>query len=234
MALQHHYDTMRQLASHQLVHGQAELDPWLIQATLDERRGLTLRARPPAHIIARIQELVAAFQQVEPDQYYYPGPEIHLTISSLISAYPGFTLQQIAPLAYQQVVRHSLAQSRPFALTYSGVTASPGAILLQGFPQGDTLQQLRTKLKRCVEQAGLSHSIDARYALQTAHATLVRFRAPLRQPAQIVNLIQAYQQTFIGSFEVDTLELVYTDWYHRAAHTVVLETYSLDPKQTAS
>jgi 2'-5' RNA ligase len=234
MELQHRYDTMRQLAAHQFVHGQAELDPWLTPATLDERRGLTLRARPPAHLIARMQELVAAFQQVEPDQYYHPGPEIHLTISSLISAYPGFTLQQIAPLAYQQVVGHSLAQSSPFTLTYCGVTASPGAILLQGFPQGDTLQQLRTKLKSDVEQAGLSHSIDARYALQTAHATLVRFRAPLRQPAQVANLIHAYQQTFIGSFEVDTLELVYTDWYHRAAHTVLLETYSLDPKQTAT
>jgi 2'-5' RNA ligase len=216
MELQHRYDTMRQLAAHQFVHGQAELDPWLTPATLDERRGLTLRARPPAHLIARMQELVAAFQQVEPDQYYHPGPEIHLTISSLISAYPG------------------LAQSSPFTLTYCGVTASPGAILLQGFPQGDTLQQLRTKLKSDVEQAGLSHSIDARYALQTAHATLVRFRAPLRQPAQVANLIHAYQQTFIGSFEVDTLELVYTDWYHRAAHTVLLETYSLDPKQTAT
>ena len=167
---------------------------------------------------------------MEPDQYYYPGPEIHLTISALISAYPGFTLQQIEPLAYQQAVRHSLAQSTPFTLIYSGVTASPGAILLQGFPQGDALQQLRTKLKSCVEQAGLSHSIDARYALQTAHATLGRFRATLRQPAQVVSLIQAYQQTFIGSFEVDTLELVYTDWYHRAAHTTLLETYSLDSK----
>jgi 2'-5' RNA ligase len=107
------------------------------------------------------------------------------------------------------------------------VTASPGAILLQGFPQDDALTQLRTQLKHGVEQADLWHFIDARYALQTAHITLARFRAPPRQPAQLVQLLDAYQQTFIGAFVVDTLELVYTDWYHRAAHTVLLEPYSL-------
>jgi 2'-5' RNA ligase len=227
MELQHHYATMRQRAAHQLGHGQAEVDPWLTQLTPDERRGLTLRARPPAPLATRIQEVVAAFQQLEPDQYYYPASELHLTVSALIAAYPGFTLQQLAPRAYQQAVGQSLAQSSPFTLSYSGVTASPGAILLQGFPQGDALTQLRTQLKHGVEQAGLWHSIDARYALQTAHITLVRFQAPLRQPAQLVQLLDAYQQTFIGAFVVDTLELVYTDWYHRAAHTVLLETYSL-------
>jgi 2'-5' RNA ligase len=227
MELQHHYDTMRQRAAHQLGQGLVEVDPWLTQGALDERRGLTLRARPPALLTARIQEVVAAFQQLEPDQYYYPAPELHLTVSALIAAYPGFTLQQIAPSAYQQVVGQRLTQSSPFTLSYSGVTASPGAILLQGFPQDDALTRLRTQLKHGVEQAGLWHSIDARYALQTAHLTLVRFRAPLRQPAQLVQLLDAYQQTFIGAFVVDTLELVYTDWYHRAAHTVLLETYSL-------
>jgi 2'-5' RNA ligase len=227
MELQHHYATMRQRAAHQFGQGLVEVDPWLTQLTPDKRRGLTLRARPPALLTARIQEVVAAFQQLEPDQYYYPASELHLTVSALIAAYPGFTLQQIAPSAYQQAVGQSLAQSAPFPLTYAGVTASPGAILLQGFPQDDALTRLRTQLKHGVEQAGLWHSIDARYALQTAHITLVRFRAPLRQPAQLVQLLDAYQQTFIGAFVVDTLELVYTDWYHRAAHTVLLEIYSL-------
>jgi 2'-5' RNA ligase len=227
MDLHHHYATMRQRAAHQFGQGLVEVDPCLTQLTPDERRGLTLRARPPAPLIARMQEVVAAFQHLEPDQYYYPVPELHLTVSALIAAYPGFALQQIAPYAYQQVVSRSLAQSAPFTLSYAGVTASPSAILLQGFPQDDALTQLRTQLKHGVEQAGLWHSIDARYALQTAHITLVRFRAPLRQPAQLVQLLDAYQQTFIGAFVVDTLELVYTDWYHRAAHTVLLETYSL-------
>jgi 2'-5' RNA ligase len=169
MELQHHYDTMRQRAAHQLGQGLVEVDPWLTQGALDERRGLTLRARPPALLTARIQEVVAAFQQLEPDQYYYPAPELHLTVSALIAAYPGFTLQQIAPSAYQQVVGQRLTQSSPFTLSYLGVTASPGAILLQGFPQDDALTRLRTQLKHGVEQAGLWHSIDARYALQTAH-----------------------------------------------------------------
>jgi 2'-5' RNA ligase len=92
MELQHHYDTMRQRAAHQFGQGLVEVDPWLTQGALDERRGLTLRARPPAPLATRIQEVVAAFQQLEPDQYYYPASELHLTISALIAAYPGFTL----------------------------------------------------------------------------------------------------------------------------------------------
>jgi 2'-5' RNA ligase len=150
--------------------------------------------------------------------YYYPSAEVHVTILPIISAYPGFTLSMIEPLAYQQAVRHSIACSGPFTLTYTGVTASAGAILLQGFPQDETLQYLREQLRTVFQQSALSHSIDARYPLFTAHATLVRFRSPLRNPARVVDWIQAHAQALLGSFTVDTLELVYNDWYHRATH----------------
>jgi 2'-5' RNA ligase len=227
MDLQHQYDRMRQLACRQLVRGEVELDPLLALAVPDERRGLTLRARPPALLTAPIQELLAEFQRLEPEQYYYPGPEVHITILAIISAYPGFTLQMIDPSAYREAVRQSLARSGPFTLTYSGVTASPGAILLQGFPQDEMLWHLREQLRTCFQQSRLSHSIDARYPLQTAHSTLVRFRSPLRNPARVIEWIQARKQAFIGSFLVDTLELVYNDWYHRTPNTVLLEAYSL-------
>ena len=43
----------------------------------------------------------------------------------------------------------------------------------------------------------------------------------------LLHQLRHYQECFFGSFEVDTVELVYNDWYQRARHTVLLEKYFL-------
>ncbi|MVN75625.1 mutarotase [Hymenobacter sp. HMF4947] len=226
MNLSAHYDAMRQAALPQLARGAAALDP-LLDSAQDSRRGITLLARPPAAITDLIEGIMADFQFLEPGQYYYPVIDIHLTILSIISCYPGFTLALIDPARYQAIV-HALLQARPpFRIRFAGLTASPGGIMMQGFPQDAGLANLRDAMRAAFRQSGLPHSIDQRYSIQTAHATIIRFRTKLLQPKLLVEKIEQYESLFIGSFEVNTLELVYNDWYQRAQHTVVLEKYSL-------
>lgn len=226
MTLPDYYDAMRTEAVGRLLRGEAELDSQL-DSGHDTRRGITLLARPPASVIAALEALMADFRRLEPEQHYYPATDIHLTILSVISCYPGFTLAQISPADYRTSVRQILQSSRPFTITYSGLTASPGGIIAQGFPEDDGLQQLRDNTRQFFRHSALQQSIDQRYSIQTAHSTLIRFRRPLRNPAGVVELIGRYQHRFIGSFEVNTVELVYNDWYQRAANTMLLEKYVL-------
>jgi 2'-5' RNA ligase len=226
MDLQAHYDTMRKTAFGKLAHGEADLDT-LLDSEHDTRRGITLLARPPACITSVIEALLADFQQLEPDQYYYPTSDIHLTILSIISCYQGFTLDVINPEGYRQAISTILQHISPFRIRFTGLTASPGGIIVQGFPEDAGLQHLREQVRRCFQASNLQQSIDQRYSIQTAHSTVVRFRKKLVDPARLLQAIERYEHFIIGSFEVDTLELVYNDWYQRQENTILLETYPL-------
>jgi 2'-5' RNA ligase len=226
MDLQAHYDAMRQDAFQKLSRGEADLDT-LLDSEHDTRRGITLLARPPARITSLIEALLADFQQLEPTQYYYPTSDIHLTILSIISCYQGFTLDAIDPEKYKQAVRTILQHTSPFRIRFTGLTASPGGIIVQGFPEDTGLQSLRNQVRRYFQASGLQQSIDQRYSIQTAHVTVVRFRNKLADPARLRQAVERFEHYNIGSFEVDTLELVYNDWYQRQENTILLETYPL-------
>ncbi|UOQ51145.1 2'-5' RNA ligase family protein [Hymenobacter cellulosivorans] len=227
MNLPDYYAAMRQAAFLQLGQGQAELDPLLHSAATDTRRGLTLLARPPAAVAAAIEAVLADFRQIEPDQYYYPVSDLHLTVLSIISCYSGFTLDLINPADYQQAVRRIVESAKPFTIRFAGLTASPGAIIVQGFMVDEGLSELRNQVRAFFRHSELQQSIDQRYSIQTAHATVARFTTPLRDPARLMEKIRQYEHCFFGDFEVQDLELVYNDWYQRAGNTVLLEKYSL-------
>src|SRR6185295_16432147 len=62
----------------------------------------------------------------------------------------------------------------------------PAAITrIAGFVEGDRLNQLREAIRSALGRAGLGESLDARYRIVTAHATIMRFRVPLRNPPQL-------------------------------------------------
>ena len=231
MNLTEYYDAMRQAALPKLAQGAAELDK-LIDSAQDRRRGITLLARPPARITAIIEGIIADLKRAEPDQYYYPAADIHLTILSIISCYNGFTLDLVDPAAYKTAVRAILQPIRPFIITYNGLTATTGGIIIQGFPQDEELTQLRNATRGFFQHAGLQHSIDQRYNIHTAHSTVMRFKTLLQNPQLLLEKIEHYQHYFIGSFEVDTVELVYNDWYQRTSNTVLLGKFSLGAAAT--
>lgn len=225
MNLPEHYTAMREATVRRLLHEGADPDP-LLHSPQDTRRGLTLLARPPA-ITAAIEHMLADFRAIEPAQYYYPTSDIHLTILSIISCYPGFTLAQIDPAAYRQALRQITQQARPFRIRYEGLTASPGGIMVQGFPEDDGLENLREATREFFRHSSLQQSIDARYSIHTAHSTVIRFTQPLADAPALVAKLALYQEQYFGTFEVDTVELVYNDWYQRAPNTVLLEKHAL-------
>jgi 2'-5' RNA ligase len=224
--LEQHYQSLWLQSLQKFEQQQFETDP-LLTATKDSRYGITLLARPSAQVKQHIQHSLAELMQLEPQQYYYPASDLHLTVLSLISCYAGFTLSQIDTAAYVELVEEVLADAAPFRLHFRGITASPSCVLVQGFFDDQALNQLRAKLRLAFGLSSLQHSIDQRYAIQTAHMTVLRFSQQPAQPELFLEKIKALTSVDFGSCVIDELELVGNDWYQRQQNTVLIKSLRL-------
>ena len=99
--------------------------------------------------------------------------------------------------------------------------------MIQGFPTDETLNNLRNKLRENFKNSGLQQSIDSRYTISAAHATVMRFQDKLQDPKKLIEISEKYRDYDFGEFEVKNLELVYNDWYQRKSNTRVLGDFGL-------
>lgn len=218
-----HYDLMWRDAVRRLQDGQYELDP-LINARGDTRRGVTalayLKGNP--HLTKEIGDFLTELKRVEPRQYFYPESDLHLTILSIISCEPGLRLGELDREAYSKTFRRAVQNAGPIKIHFRGVTASPSCILVQGFPEGEGLGRIRDRLREAFGASGLKTSIDARYRVSTAHATVVRFRAPIRDAEWLLKSLSPYREHHFGTLEVDEVGLVFNNWYQNQWATTTL------------
>lgn len=214
MNLKQHYHNLYLESLQRIKADQYQLDP-LLDAETDTRAGLTLLIRPSLPVKKAIQSFLEQLKAIDPHQYYYPESDLHITVMAIISCYEGFVLEQIEVAEYVKLIQKSLEGVSSFAINFRGLTASPSCILLQGFWKEDTLNQIRENLRFHFKNANVQQSIDQRYAIQTAHATVVRLRKPLLNKSTWLESIEAYQDVDFGTFTVDTVDLVFNDWYQR-------------------
>lgn len=227
MVLQQHYNELWRNASESFRQGVFEIDTD-IDNPADTRAGLTLLIRPPQAVAKAWQAMRHELEAAEPGQYYYPASDLHITVMSIISCYPGLTLSTIDLQQYITLIRHTLNEARAFTIDFSGITASPSCILLQGFPGNNMLEQIRNGLRQTFKSSSLVHSIDKRYTVQTAHITAVRFKNNLTHPERFLNILNDYRTNAFGSGTIDQVELVYNDWYQRNDRVTVLERFTLE------
>ncbi|RZF62234.1 mutarotase [Sphingobacterium corticibacterium] len=187
----------------------------LIDDKNDKRRGLTVLIRPNDNI----QGAIARFQQelmvIDKDQYYQPLPDMHVTVLSIISCYDGFNLEQIETSKYIRLFKQSARNIMDIGLHFQGISASPEAVIIQGFPLSEGLERFRDQLRENFKASALQQTIDARYRLTTAHITAVRFREYIRTPQKFAERLENYRDVDFGSFKPKEVELVYNDWYQK-------------------
>jgi 2'-5' RNA ligase len=207
--------------------GRVKTDPHLLDRAADDRRGLSLIIRPAPDMIARMTGLIDRLRQIAPDQHLYRPDELHITLLALLSATSGFDLGAVPVAAYRDLLADLFAHVRPFEVHFTGVTASPDCVMICGHSEGDALNVLRDRLREALAQAGLGTSLDRRYRIVTAHATILRFYAqPANLPA-LVAFLTSLRDHDLGTFRVEQVEFVTNDWYMSHDRVQVLARYPL-------
>jgi 2'-5' RNA ligase len=187
---------------------------------------LTVIARPSPKVQHSVALFLRELRRLEPDQYYYDASEFHLTVLSLFTARvdcePYFAQQD----KYVAAVEAALKDIHPIHIRFEGITASPSTIMIQGFFETHELNDLRNTLRRRLQLRGLGKGLDDRYRLQTAHMTVVRFRAPLHYPEAFASVLERARQRPFGATAFRSFLLVESDWYMSRRTTVSLKRYS--------
>jgi len=226
MDLQLHYKLMNEEALESFQEDRYQIDH-LIDSNTDSRFGLTLLIRLSEPIKRNIQGLLSDLSMVEPNQYYYPDSDLHITALTLISCYTGFGLSKIDPNQYIDLLNRELQAFQPFRIECKGAIFSKTGVLIKGFPD-PALGEIRDKLRFRFKDSELLHSIDSRYAIRTAHITAMRFRRQIANKKELIRKVRQYEYTNFGTLEVKALELVFNDWYQRHSRTKRLYTFSFN------
>lgn len=226
MNLKKHYNDLYRESIRKISNNGYQIDN-LIDSPLDRRFGITLIIRPPSEVKTKIQEFLDKLKTIEPNQYYYKNSDIHITVMSIISCYDGFQLKNIDVSEYVKVITQSLNCNADLEIHFKGITASPSCLMIQGFMNNKSLNIIRNNLRENFKNTTLEQSIDKRYLIQTAHATVFRFREPLNKKIKFLELIENYRNHDFGSFKVKNFELVYNDWYQKEKHVKKLFDFSL-------
>lgn len=181
----------------------------------DKRFGLTLLIKPQIETKNKIQNFLTELKDIEPQQYYYSNADLHITALSIISCYDGLSLSDINVSEYSKTIAKSLESVSEFEIEFKGITASESAIMIQGFPKTETLNEIRENLRSNFGKSSLQKSIDRRYPLTAAHITIMRFRKKLNDASQFINYIEKYRNYDFGTSKISKLDFTYNDWYQR-------------------
>jgi 2'-5' RNA ligase len=211
--LQARYDLMWSESIGDLQNGNVEIDPVLAASLPDERRGLTVIARPSASVRARVAGFLRELRELEPRQYYYAPSEFHMTVLSLFTATAQHDRFFARIEEYLAAADSALRHVAPIRIEFTGVTVSPGAIMIQGFCDNEDLNEVRDALRRELQGRDLVEGLDVRYRLETAHMTIVRFRAPLRNKPRFTAALEQSRHRDFGAANITAMSLVKNDWY---------------------
>ncbi|MGY5355927.1 2'-5' RNA ligase family protein [Wenyingzhuangia sp. IMCC45467] len=226
MDLKTHYQNLFDESMLKIASDDYQIDR-LIADENDFRYGITLVIRPSEVVKNKIQLFLEELKEIEPHQYYYHNSDIHITVMSIISCYNGFEVKNINVKDYINIINNSLKGFKTSKIQLKGLTASPSCIMVQGFMDNNSINNFRDRLREKFKNSALEQSIDKRYAIQTAHSTVVRFSESFSKKEAFFNIVEKYKDEDFGTFEVKSIELVANDWYHKEKKVRKLATLNI-------
>lgn len=228
VSIENIYDSLWQKSIQGFRNNIFEIDNNLNRRERDNRRGVTLIGRLENETSLKLMDFLNNCKLIEPNQHYYEKNDIHITILSIISCYDGFNIESIDKEAYVDLITKVIKNYGSFKILFNGITASSSCIMLQGFPINNTLKLLRNQLRDEFKNSTLEHSIDKRYAIETAHSTIIRFKSPIINNNSLIDFLSKYRNYNFGISEVNKIEFVYNDWYMTNSIVSKIKTFYLD------
>jgi 2'-5' RNA ligase len=221
------YNQLWSKTSAALESGELRVDPLLRAKAGDPRRGATLVARPNADVRKRVEKFLCEAAAICSGQHFYQPAELHMTVLSVIPSSESWRKHVHHLPVCRAVLDEVLKNSRAFSVKFRGVTVSPEAVLVQGFPQDDNLVRLRDELRSALRERGVGENLDRRYKITAAHLTVMRFSHPKADWKRLLDFLRAHRETDFGETRFHSLQLIWNDWCASAGATRTLQKYAL-------
>ena len=206
------YDQLWRRTRAALELGGLQVDPLLREKTGDPRRGATLVARPNADVRKRVETFLREAAAICPGQHVYQPAELHVTVLAVIPGSKSWREEIHRLPVCRTVLDEVLKNCRAFSVKFRGVTVSPEAVLVQGFPQDDALARLRDELRSALRDRGVDENLDRRYKIAAAHLTVMRFSNPKADWKRLLDFLQSHRETDFGETRFRSLQLIWSDW----------------------
>jgi 2'-5' RNA ligase len=210
-----------------LESGGLRVDPLLRGKAGDPRRGATLVARPDAGVRNRVGTFLREAAALCPGQHVYQPAELHMTVLAVIPGSETWRKEIHRLPVCRTVLGEVLKKGRAFSVKFRGVTVSPEAVLIQGFPRDDALARLRDGLRSALRERGVGENLDRRYKIIAAHLTVMRFSNPKADWKRLLDFLRAHRETDFGEARFRSLQLIWSDWCASADSVRVLREYPL-------
>jgi 2'-5' RNA ligase len=221
------YDQLWSKTSAALESGGLRFDPLLRTKAGDPRRGATLVARPDAGVRKWVETFLREAAAICPGQHFYQPAELHMTVLSVIPVSESWRDEIHQLPVVRTVLDEVLKNCRAFSLKFRGVTVSPEAVLVQGFPQDDNLARLRDELRNALRAHGVGENLDRRYKIAAAHLTVMRFSHPKADWKRLLDFLETHRETDFGETRFQSLQLIWNDWCASAGVTRTVQEYEL-------
>ena len=182
-------------------------DKFLINVKNDNRMSLVLLIRISSEISNKIEKCISKLKNIEPDLYYYPKTDFHITVIDILKGEENREIPNNLN-EYIECINNCIKEIKPFKIEFNGLTASDNAIMVKGYYEYE-LQKFRELLRKSLKEKGLS--LEERYETISCHITIGRVADNFKNPKDLTKFIE--EERKFGVMEVDALELSFHNWY---------------------
>ena len=204
--LKDHYDSILANNMEKILSGGCG-DAFLENARTDNRMALVILIRISPETADRINTCIAGLKEIEPDLYFYPAEDLHITVMDILKGEEGRSIPQNID-DYIQCIREAVRSISPFNIMFDGLTASDNAVMVRGY-YDDELMIFRQNLREMFKKRGLL--LEERYETVSSHITIARLHDKYRDPERLLNYIEKPQ--VFGTMTVSEMELSFHNWY---------------------
>ena len=129
--LDNHYDSILATNREKVLAGGIG-DPLLKNALTDSRMSLVVLIRISPDVAERINCCLDDLKGIEPNLYYYPAKDFHITVMDVLKGEEGREIPTNIN-EYIRCIEECSKDISPFEIKFDGLTASDNAVLVRGY-----------------------------------------------------------------------------------------------------
>lgn len=204
--LDNHYNNILKSNTGKILLG-GDGDTLLNDAKKDARMSLVVLIRPSSTIRNNIVRHLEELNFSEPDLYYYPPEDFHITVMDILKGELGRSIPENID-EYIHTIAKCAEQIPEFEILFEGMTASDNVAMVKGYYE-EPLEVFRKMLRENLKQQGLS--LEERYETFSSHISVARIPDKLKKPKEYIDFIG--ENCTFGIMKVKSIEVCFHNWY---------------------